>query len=63
MIPPLNRYSTQQILHALGNSHHWSLIVTAVVVGLVIFGLGAAVAGTITRSAVEVAESANQNAA
>ena len=46
MVPPLNRFSTQQILHTLGSSHHWALAVTAVVAALVVFGFGVAVTGS-----------------
>jgi hypothetical protein len=54
MVPPLNRFAAQQILNTLGNSHHWAIAVSAVIAGLVVFGLGAAVAGTSHSRAADI---------
>lgn len=46
MVPPFGRYTTAQILNALGTGHHWVLGELGILVGVVFFLLGAAVTTT-----------------
>jgi hypothetical protein len=55
MVPPLNRFTSAEILQAMGSGHHWPLGVLAMLIGVVFFVVGAATTATLlTNNAGEV---------
>jgi hypothetical protein len=47
MVPPLNQFTSSQILQAMGSGHHWPLAVLAMLMCGVFFAAGAATANQV----------------